>query len=76
MALCEETRVIDELGSQPQTGPTFGLSDFVRRLNAAESSFSANDVAIAAFVRRNPLATALSTAEHLARRLDVSKAAQ
>ena len=67
--------MIDELGSQPQTGPTFGLSDFLRRLNAAETSFSANDVAIAAFVRRNPLATALSTAEHLARRLDVSKAA-
>src|SRR5712692_5812372 len=70
-----ETRVIEKLGSQPQAGPTFGLTDFLRRLNAAQASFSANDEVIATFVRRDPLAAALSTADQLARRLDVSKAA-
>jgi DNA-binding MurR/RpiR family transcriptional regulator len=70
-----EMRVIEELDSQPQTGLTFGLADFLRRLNATQATFSANDAVIATFVRRDPLAAALSTAAQLARRLDVSKAA-
>jgi DNA-binding MurR/RpiR family transcriptional regulator len=52
-----------------------GLANFLRRLNAAEASFSANDAAIATFLRHNPLAVALSTAEQLARSVGVSKAA-
>jgi len=67
--------VIEELGSHPEGDLTFGPTDFLRRLNAAQASFSANDAAIATFVRDNPLAAALSTAEQLARRLNVSKAA-
>jgi DNA-binding MurR/RpiR family transcriptional regulator len=52
-----------------------GLADFLRRAQAAEPSFSPNDAAIAAFVRRNPLLVALSTADQLARHAGVSKAA-
>src|SRR5260370_14221240 len=70
-----EMRVIEELDSQPQTGLTFGMADFLRRLHATQATFSANDAVIATFVRRDPLAAALSTAAQLARRLDVSKAA-
>jgi len=71
----QETTVIEDVGGQPGTDLTFGLAHFLRRLHAAEASFSANDAAIAAFVSRNPLAAALSTADQLADRLDVSKAA-
>src|SRR5205809_485457 len=70
----KEKAVIEDVGDQPGT-ETFGLTHFLRRLHAAEASFSANDAAIAAFVSRNPLAAALSTADQLADRLDVSKAA-
>jgi len=70
-----ETRVTEELGSQPRSDQTFGLTDFLRRLDAAQATFSANDAVIGTFVRRDPLAAALSTADQLARRLDVSKAA-
>jgi DNA-binding MurR/RpiR family transcriptional regulator len=38
-------------------------------------NLSANDVAVAAYLRRNPLAGALSTADQLARTVGVSKAA-
>jgi DNA-binding MurR/RpiR family transcriptional regulator len=46
-----------------------------RRVQAAEPVFSANDAAVAAFLRRSPLVAALSTAEELARHTGVSKAA-
>jgi DNA-binding MurR/RpiR family transcriptional regulator len=55
--------------------PGAGLADFWRRLQVAEPTFSANDAAIAAFVRHSPLVAALSTAEQLARHTSVSKAA-
>jgi DNA-binding MurR/RpiR family transcriptional regulator len=55
--------------------PTPGLTDFLSRLNAAAPGFSANDAALAMFVRHNPLAAALSTADQLARSVSVSKAA-
>ena len=52
-----------------------GLADLLRRVQTAEASFSPNDAAIAAFVRRNPFVLALSTADQLARQTGVSKAA-
>jgi DNA-binding MurR/RpiR family transcriptional regulator len=52
-----------------------GLADFLRRAQVAEASFSPNDSVIAAFVRRNPLVVALSTADQLAHHTGVSKAA-
>jgi DNA-binding MurR/RpiR family transcriptional regulator len=51
------------------------LAEFLRRLDAAAPGYSGNDVRLAAFVRRNPLACALSTADQLARQVGVSKAA-
>ncbi|HEY8691813.1 MAG TPA: MurR/RpiR family transcriptional regulator [Chloroflexota bacterium] len=71
----QDIPVIEDVGGQPGIELTLGLTDFLHRLNAAEASFSANDAAIASFVRRNPLAAALSTADQLGHRLDVSKAA-
>jgi len=57
------------------TDLALGLADFLHRAQAAEASFSPNDVTIADFVRRNPLVVALSTAAQLARHTGVSKAA-
>src|SRR5579859_7553577 len=71
----QDIPVIEDVRDQPGTQLTFGLTEFLRRLNAAEANFSANDIVIASFVRRNPLAAALSTADQLGHRLDVSKAA-
>jgi DNA-binding MurR/RpiR family transcriptional regulator len=48
---------------------------FLRRLDAAAPSLSSNDVTVAAYLRRNPLAGALSTADQLAHSVGVSKAA-
>ena len=67
--------MVEDLARPAETVLTFGLTDFLRRLDAAQASYSANDAVIATFVRRNPLAAALSTADQLAHRLDVSKAA-
>ena len=51
------------------------LAEFLRRLHTAAPAYSANDARLAAFVHRNPLACALSTADQLARQVGVSKAA-
>jgi DNA-binding MurR/RpiR family transcriptional regulator len=51
------------------------LAEFLGRLDSAAPAYSANDARLAAFVRRNPLACALSTADQLARQVGVSKAA-
>jgi DNA-binding MurR/RpiR family transcriptional regulator len=53
--------------AQNATDLASGLADFLGRVQAAESSFSPNDAAIAAFVRRNPFVLALSTADQLCR---------
>jgi len=52
-----------------------GPTSFLRRLDASAATLSANDTAVAAYLRRNPLAGALSTADQLARAAGVSKAA-
>lgn len=57
------------------TDLALGPASFLRRLDAVAASLSANDAAVAAYLRRNPLAGALSTADQLARAVGVSKAA-
>jgi DNA-binding MurR/RpiR family transcriptional regulator len=61
--------------NRASTDLTLGPTPFLRRLDAAVASLSSNDVAVAAYLRRNPLAGALSTADQLARCVGVSKAA-
>jgi DNA-binding MurR/RpiR family transcriptional regulator len=68
--------VIGEVEGQPRsTDVTLGPTSFLRRLDTSAASLSSNDLAVAAYLRRNPLAGALSTAEQLARGAGVSKAA-
>jgi DNA-binding MurR/RpiR family transcriptional regulator len=57
------------------TDLTLGPTSFLRRLDASAARLSSNDAAVAAYLRRNPLAGALSTADQLAHGAGVSKAA-
>jgi DNA-binding MurR/RpiR family transcriptional regulator len=70
-----EARVNADIGRYAEINRPPALTDFLGRLNASESSFSVNDAAIATFLRHSPLIVALSTADQLARMLNVSKAA-
>jgi DNA-binding MurR/RpiR family transcriptional regulator len=71
----QEARVSEDLGAPLGVNSSAALADFLGRLTASEASFSANDAAIADFVRDNPVAVAVSTADRLARSVNVSKAA-
>ena len=55
--------------------PADHASALARRIQAAETSFSENDRAIAATILRDPFVAAFSTAEQVARASGVSKAA-
>ena len=74
--MCSRGRGVsgDVEGDHASTGLTLGPT-FLSRLNASAASLSSNDAAIAAYLRRNPIAGALSTADQLARGAGVSKAA-
>ena len=65
----------DAEGNRRPTDLAFESMSFPRRLDACAASLSANDVAVATYLRSNPLAGALSTADQLARAVGVSKAA-